>query len=146
MSLYLDSSVLVKLYVPEANSPDVVSFIETRGQPLVMTRHLSLEVQTAIRRRVFNKTLPADKAKQAIQNFNRDVGASYVFNRAELDMNQVYGRALDVSREWAALLGVRTLDILHVAAALELHLIDFATSDEKQAQLAERCGLTVRRL
>ena len=146
MSLYLDSSLLVKLYVPEQNSPAVVIFVESQKQPLVMTRHLSLEVQTAIRRRVFLKTLPADKAKQAILSFSRDVGLSYVFNQPDLDMHRVYGRALGISRDWANTLGVRTLDILHVAAAMELGLNEFATGDERQAQLAGQCGLKVTRL
>jgi hypothetical protein len=124
----------------------VVSFVESQKQPLVMTRHLSLEVQTAIRRQIFTKTLPAGKANQAIQNFNRDVGLSYVFNQPDLDMHRVYGRALGISREWADTLGVRTLDILHVAAALELKLNEFATGDKQQAQLAGQCGLNVTRL
>ena len=141
--LYLDSSLVVKLYVPETNSSAVVDFVGLRKQPLVATRHLSLEVQTAIRRRVFERTLPADKAKQAIQNFNRDVGLGHVFVRPDLDMHRVYGRALDLSRDWADTLGVRTLDILHVAAALELRLNEFATGDERQARLAENCGLIV---
>ena len=112
-----------------------------------MTRLLPpLEVQTAIRRQVFNKNLPTDKARQAIQNFNRDVGFSYVFNDPALDMHRVYRKALDLSREWADTLGVRTLDILHVAAALELGLGEFATGDERQAQLAEKCGLKVTKL
>jgi hypothetical protein len=144
--LYLDSSLVVKLYVPEANSQAVVNFVGLRKQPLVVTRHLRLEVETAIRRRVFNKTLPAEKAKQAIFHFNRDAALSYVFNDPALDLHGVYGRSLRLSRDWADTLGVRTLDVLHVAAALELGLSEFATGDERQAQLAERCGLTVTRL
>ena len=37
--------------------------------------------------------------------------------------------------------GVRTLDSLHVAAALELKADRFWTFDDRQAQLAEACGL-----
>jgi predicted nucleic acid-binding protein len=146
VSLYLDSSLVVKLYVPEANSPAVIRFVESRKEPLVVTRHLRLEVQTAIRRRVFDKTLPADKAKQAIFNFNRDAALSYVFNDPAVDLHEVYGRALRLSRDWADTLGVRTLDVLHVATALELGLDEFCTGDERQAQLAEKCGLKVTRL
>jgi predicted nucleic acid-binding protein len=146
VSLYLDSSLLVRLYVWEQNSPAVVSLVESRKQPLVMTRHLSLEVQTAIRHQIFRKTLSAGKAKQAIHHFARDVGLSYVFNQPDLDMHRVYGRALGISRDWADTLGVRTLDILHIAAALELELNEFATGDERQAKLAEKCGLNVTRL
>lgn len=134
---------MVRLYVLESTSGSVIRFVESRREPLVVTRHLSLEIQTAIRQQVFNKSLPTDKARQAIQNFNRDVGLGYVFNRPDLDMHRVYGRALDLSRTWADTLGVRTLDILHVAAALELGLVEFVTGDKRQAQLAEKCSLTV---
>lgn len=143
MSLYLDSSVVVKLYVPEANSAKVIQFIESRRQPLPATRHLRLEVQTAIRRRVFDRTLSADKARQAIQHFNRDAGLSYVFNDPALDMHEVYGTALNLSRDWAETLGVRTLDILHVATALGLGVTEFITADKRQAKLAEKCGFAV---
>ncbi len=146
MSLYFDSSVVVKLYVPEKNSPEAIRYVESRRQPLVMTRHLRLEVQTAIRRRVFDRTLPADKAKQAIQHFNRDAALSYVFDDPGVDMHEVYGTALNLSRDWAETLGVRTLDIIHVATALELGVREFVTADVRQARLAEKCGLSVSRL
>jgi len=146
MSLYLDSSVVVKLYVPEANSAEVIRLVESRRQPLVVTRHLRLEVQTAIRRRVFDRTLAADKARQAIQHFNRDAALSHVFNDPNVDMHDVYGTALGLSRDWAEALGVRTLDILHVATALELGVKEFVTADQRQAKLAEKCGLAVTRL
>jgi hypothetical protein len=116
------------------------------GKPNSFPPGSPIVVQTAIRRRVFLKTLPADKAKQVILSFNRDVGLSYVFNQRDLDMHRVYGCALGISRDWADTLGVRTLNILHVAAVLELGLNEFATGDERQAQLAGQCGLKVTRL
>lgn len=61
-------------------------------------------------------------------------------------MHEVYRRALRLSRDWVETLGVRTLDILHVASALELRLGEFVTGDKRQAELAEKCGLIVTRL
>jgi predicted nucleic acid-binding protein len=61
-------------------------------------------------------------------------------------MHEVYRRALRLSRDWGGTLGVRTLDILHVASALELRLGEFVTGDKRQAELAEKCGLIVTRL
>ena len=144
--LYLDSSLVVKLYVPEVNSPAVINFVGSRKEPLVVTRHLRLEVETAIRLQVFRKALPAGKARQAMIDFNSDAALGYVFEDSALDMHDVYGRALCLSRDWADTLGVRTLDILHVASALELGLREFATGDERQALLADNCGLSVTRL
>ena len=144
--IYLDSSLVVKLYVPETNSSAVVDFVELRKEPLVVTRHLRLEVQTAILRRVFNKTLTAQQAKQAIFHFDRDAALGYVFEDPALDLHKVYGQAIRLSRDWADTLGVRSMDILHVAAALELKLGEFATGDERQAQMAGKCGLIVTRL
>lgn len=42
--------------------------------------------------------------------------------------------------------GVRTLDTLHVAAALELGCRDFMNNDERQARLAAAMRLNVVRL
>lgn len=50
-------------------------------------------------------------------------------------------RAADISRTHTARLGVRTLDVLHVAAALELGLRTLVTFDERQMRLAAVVGL-----
>ena len=41
-------------------------------------------------------------------------------------------------------LGCRTLDIIHVAAALVLGAKEFVTFDARQGALAKKVGLTVR--
>jgi len=50
----------------------------------------------------------------------------------------------ELARRRVATLGVRTLDALHVAAALELKADAFWTFDERQKKLAEIEGLYVR--
>lgn len=47
----------------------------------------------------------------------------------------------DLARRHGAKLGVRTLDSLHVACALELKAERFWTFDERQAKLAKAVGL-----
>ncbi len=51
-----------------------------------------------------------------------------------------------LSASHSATLGTRTLDILHVAAALVLGLADLLTFDTRQAALAKAAGLKVPRL
>ncbi len=48
-----------------------------------------------------------------------------------------------LARSYVAKLGTRTLDSLHVAAALELQAERFWTFDERQAKLAKAAGLKV---
>ena len=47
----------------------------------------------------------------------------------------------ELARRYGAKLGVRTLDSLHVACALELKADRFLTFDDRQAKLAKAVGL-----
>ena len=47
----------------------------------------------------------------------------------------------DLARRYGPKLGIRTLDSLHVACALELKAERFWTFDERQAKLAKARGL-----
>jgi predicted nucleic acid-binding protein len=49
--------------------------------------------------------------------------------------------AVSLARQYGSKFGVRTLDSLHVACALELKAERFWTFDERQARLAESVGL-----
>lgn len=52
-------------------------------------------------------------------------------------------RCTELARRHVARLGVRTLDSLHVASALELKADRLWTFDARQAKLAEAAGLKV---
>jgi predicted nucleic acid-binding protein len=52
-------------------------------------------------------------------------------------------RATDISREFTRIIGCRSLDVLHVASALELGLRSFVTFDARQKQLAQAVKLKV---
>lgn len=54
---------------------------------------------------------------------------------------RAWDTGIDLARRHGPALGVRTLDSLHVACALELKAERFWTFDERQARLAEAVGL-----
>lgn len=54
---------------------------------------------------------------------------------------RAFDRSADLARRHGAKLGIRTLDSLHVACALELKAERFWTFDERQAKLARAEGL-----
>jgi len=55
--------------------------------------------------------------------------------------DMVWDTCVDLGRRYGGTLGVRTLDSLHVACALELKARKFWTFDGRQARLAEAVGL-----
>jgi predicted nucleic acid-binding protein len=57
--------------------------------------------------------------------------------------DHAYEVCADMGRQFGSKLGVRTLDSLHVACALELKAERFWTFDERQAKLAKAQGLKI---
>jgi hypothetical protein len=56
---------------------------------------------------------------------------------------EVWDKASEFSRLYTAAIGTRTLDVLHVAAALLLKPDVFLTFDKRQAKLSRAVGLRV---
>jgi predicted nucleic acid-binding protein len=54
---------------------------------------------------------------------------------------RTWDRCIELARRHVPALGVRTLDSLHVACAMELRAQRFWTFDDRQARLAEAVGL-----
>jgi hypothetical protein len=82
----------------------------------------------------------AEAVRDALASLDEDFeGGRYV--EAQVPWRAALKRAAALSRRYTASLGCRSLDILHVAAALELGLPTFATFDGRQHQLARETGL-----
>ena len=131
MSLYVDSSALLKRYVDEPDSDLADSLLGS--DPTVLTaRHTIVEVRRNLARLLDGRDLAAARAA-----FASDVE---VLSLVELD---------EVTCEAAATVaevtGVRTLDALHLAAAQRVGgpVVPFLTFDARQAQAARALGLTV---
>jgi len=77
---------------------------------------------------------------QALADLEHDVAVG-VWEPPAYDLGDVHARAEGLARRPAAVLGTRSLDILHVAAALSLATSDFVTGDRRQAALANTAGL-----
>ena len=131
MSLYVDSSALLKRYVDEPDSDAADSLL--RSDSLLLTaRHTIVEVRRNLARLLDGRALATARSA-----FGRDLDA---LSLVELD---------EVTCEAAAAIaevtGVRTLDALHLAAAQRVGgtAVPFLTFDVRQAQAARALGLTV---
>ena len=142
MRTYFDSGVLLKLYTNEPSSGSVRDWVRSAGQPLPFLSLHRSECASALHLKAFRKECTLEQANRALADIEEDV-LSGVLRMLEPKWEIVWARTGELALAHAASTGCRTLDTLHVAAAQTLGFRHFATSDNRQALLARRVGLTV---
>jgi predicted nucleic acid-binding protein len=93
----------------------------------------------AIGQHVFQRQITPKEAQSVYREFERDREAGVWIEIGFPE--RAYEVCIVLARNRVARLGVRTLDTLHVAVALELKADHFWTFDRRQAKLAEAEGL-----
>jgi predicted nucleic acid-binding protein len=139
--VYADSSFLVSLYTVDAHSAEARRRMAFK--PIVWPTPLNrTEIAQALYRQVFRGRITSSDASLAWKNFEEDCAAR-VWLLVDLP-EQTWETCIGLAQRFGPSLGVRTLDSLHVACALELKAERFWTFDERQAKLAEAAGLDTR--
>jgi uncharacterized protein len=130
VTLYVDTSALLKRYVDEPDSDRAVELLSGDAE-LVTGRHTVVEV----RRNLARVLSPAD-ATAARAAFGADLAS---FAIVELD-----AATCELAATVAEQTGVRTLDALHLGAAQRVGTaMGFLTFDARQAQAARAIGFSV---
>jgi predicted nucleic acid-binding protein len=138
--VYADTSFLIAVYLQDAHSREAYNRMATHPT-LLITPFGRAEVANGIYRQVFLRRTPSVNANAAWQTFELDC-SSGLLHTTELP-EATWVAVIELARLYCPTLGVRTLDSLHVACALQLKAEKFWTFDERQAKLAEAVGLDV---
>ena len=142
MSGYADSSFLVKLYLREPETPTALAAVTTVGMPLAFNDLHRLEVSNAIRRCSASGKVSRRQAARAFQALRCDLRNGF-YTTSAVRWAAIHRRALRLSRKYAETLHVRSLDLLHVATALEMGATEFLSFDDRQRRTASAEGLNV---
>ena len=134
MTIYADTSFLVSLYVPDRHSAEAQRRLAAQP-PVWLTALHRAEFTHAVYQHVFQRKMSSAEAQEVLHAMEEDRAAG-VWREADLP-EMALERSADFARKHGARLGVRTLDSLHVASALELEAERFWTFDERQSKLAE---------
>jgi len=140
VNTYIDTSILVKSFVLEPDSPAALAIIESAGEPLIFSHLHEIEIPNAIRLKRFRGEITRTQETAAIRAFRADVDAGR-FARPAYDLGAIFIRAEQLSSRHSGGIGTRSLDLLHVAAALETDCAAFASHDERQRKCAALAGL-----
>ena len=141
MSAYADTSFLASLYVPDTNSEEAARRMQDVLLPVLITPLGELELVNALQLRLFRKEIRPTEARAAHSAFRADLQEGVFVMRPLAD--EAFNRARQLASKWTARLGTRSLDILHVAAAVVLRADIFCTFDDRQKKLARAAKLAV---
>ena len=145
MRAYFDSGLLFKLYWQEANTPAAQAIVLKYEPPILLSRFNEVEMLHVARRKTWllNPTgqplLTAPQFQAGLTLLEQDL-ANGIVARVEVDYEEVFEAALELSRKHGQTIPVKTADLLHVAM-MEFGFDDFVTADKQQHEFATRAGL-----
>jgi len=137
---YADPSALLKLYIHHPESAQMSAWRARVKGALAMTHHGRVEIINGICLATFRRYISVEAMNDALASLEEDF-AEGRYIQADLMWRAALKRAGDLSRKHTPTLGCRSLDVLHVASALELELKNFLTFDRRQQKLARTVGL-----
>lgn len=137
---YVDPSALIKLYFHHPDSAAISSWRARVRGALPVTHHGRLEIVNGLCQAAFRRHITPPALRDALASLEEDFTAGR-YLQADVLWRSALRRADELSREYTPAIGCRSLDVLHVACALELGSPRFLTFDARQRQLARAVGL-----
>ena len=141
MTIYADTSFFVSLYVKDIHSITADQLLSGGERPPITPLHTA-EWTHAIAQHLFRSQFTMAERDRLHRDFDQDCAAQ-VWQTISVPETALEVCA-DLGRRFGPKLGVRTLDSLHVACALELNTKRFWTFDDRQRRLAKVAGLDIR--
>ena len=144
MKAYADSSFIVALYVQQQSSPKAIAFMERYGQALPFTPWHRLEVRNALRLAVCQQVMDLLQAKTQLKQIDADLKEQSLLVHQAIDWTDVLREAEKLGANHNQIIGCRSADLFHIAAARQLGCEQFLTFDIKQTAMAKAAGLAVK--
>jgi len=135
--LYLDTSSLVKLYVPEPDA-DMIKTLVAEAASVVTSRITCPEFYSAATRRLNSKEITRKNYELLCAAFSADWQQMYALDFDEIEAGKLVCKH-----------GLRGADAIHLASATQLVRCDasldivFSSADRKLNEAAEKEGFTL---
>lgn len=148
MKAYPDTSFLCALYRLQLNSADAAAYFAAMPGPLEVSTLLLYEFRQAVRfqirlhRHDASKGYPRAEGTKMLADLKADLVSGQVIT-IPAPWSQIHLAAERLSELYTDAGGHRSMNILHVATAIELGAKQFLTFDGNQKKLAEAEGLVV---
>jgi PIN domain len=140
---YCDSSFLCALYLPgdkyePVARPIAATFTESIPYPALS----ELELHNSAYRGVANRLFNVQTCTKILRQIREDQ-SNGVLKACRLAFDAHFAQAMALTERFTAIHNCRTLDVLHIAAAILLDAPRFASFDIRQRKMALDLGLEI---
>ncbi|MBK1832079.1 PIN domain-containing protein [Verrucomicrobiaceae bacterium R5-34] len=138
--IYADTSILASLVMRDKNSAMALDLFQSATKPFAYNWLHKLEVGNALRLSLSEKRLTESDVSVS-ESTVEELVSSRRLEVIEPDWGRVFERGRGLSLAHTKECKARSLDILHVACAMDLQIREFWSFDDRQRKLAEFAGL-----
>ena len=143
MNAYADTGFVVTLYKLESTSARAAALMAKQPQSVRMSQLGEIEFANALQLAVFRKEITAREAALKKRLFVEDV-ENGIFTIIPVPAATLFTKTAELADRHSARLGTRSLDLMHIAAALLLDAKIFFSFDERQRKAAKAEGLKIK--
>ena len=141
--IYCDSSFLCALYLPGDKYEPVARPVAERFTESIPYPSLSeLELQNSVHRGVAARLFDMATCTMILRQIEEDKNCAFL-RPCRLVFDAHFAEALSLTRRFTAVRNCRTLDVLHLAAAVLLEATHFASFDIRQCKMASDLNLEI---
>ena len=132
MAVYWNTSCVLKLYCPEADSETYLGKLESAVAPPVSSVLMATKLHFAFQQKFQRNETAGRKPGQLIRRFQTDIGKGrFQLIPLDDDIHQEARRICRLCYDRPDPIGLRTLDGLHLATATLASCREAVTSDER---------------
>ncbi|MHB8522467.1 MAG: type II toxin-antitoxin system VapC family toxin [Limisphaerales bacterium] len=143
MVAFADTGFVASLYLKESTSAQARTAVRAEDVGLPLTPLVALELRNAFNRALQRRRITAEQRDALWQDVEADITSGFLV-RTPVPSGELHDKARQLSDRHTPKFGTRTLDLLHVAAALVLEAKVFFSFDDRQRRAAASEGLKVK--
>lgn len=151
MTVCADTSFIVKLLTPEPGRDAAIDLYRSLNRPrMPYTQIHRMEVESAIAQKAFIARQAGGRKKEILREKNAAIDRlekwlqMALLVETEIAWTDCFDQTLTTLPGHSEKLGCRTIDLIHVTIAIQLHADTFITCDERQAKAAKAEGLKTK--
>lgn len=141
---YADSGFVVSLYLTtEGTSAQARKEVKRVPKPILLSPLSLLEIRNALNFGILRGEVTRAQREAVLSEIDAQIEKGF-FRLADASQSSIYAKAEELSNAHTPTVATRSLDLMHLAAALLSGARTFLTFDKRQAKGAAAEGLVVR--
>jgi predicted nucleic acid-binding protein len=141
---YADSGFVVSLYLTtEGTSARARKEVKRAGKPVLLSPLSLLEIRNALNFGINRGEITSEQRDAVLAEIDTQIEAGF-FRLVDASQSSIYKKAQELSNKHTPAVATRSLDLMHLAAALLSEARTFLTFDKRQAKAGFAEGLLVK--